>query len=361
MEKNNLKNNYNFLDNRIKALYDILQNKKIDALFLTSKTSQKYFADYLYENGFIIASKDKLIFITDKRFLIEIQSIDNRFEKIIYNDSILKFIFKEKLLNYKRIGIESNDISLKFFNEMKKYFSKVNFIDISMELKNYFSICDDEILKRFKKAVSISKMVYKNILNEIRENITESDIAAEILYLTKKLGADDVAFLPIVAFGENSAKPHSIPSNRKLKNNEVVLIDLGATYKGISCDFTRTIFFGQKVDKEFFKLNVLIKKILKNLFPKIQAKIKVKDLDLFVREELKKYNLEINFNHALGHGVGLEIHQAPRISKYSNELLSENMIIAIEPGIYFPDKFGIRIENDYLVTSEKTICLTNFK
>jgi len=84
MGKSNLKNYYNFLDNRIKALYDILQKKKVDALFLTSKASQKYFADFLFENGFIIASKEKLIFITDKRFLIEIQSIDNRFEKIIY-------------------------------------------------------------------------------------------------------------------------------------------------------------------------------------------------------------------------------------------------------------------------------------
>lgn len=360
MGKSNLKNYYHFLDNRIKALYNILQKKKVDALFLTSKTSQKYFADFLFENGFIIASKEKLIFITDKRFLIEIQSIDNRFEKIIYNDSILKFIYKEKLLNYKRIGIEGSDISLTFFNEMKEFFPKINFIDISSVLKNYFSLCDDEILKRFKKAVNISKMVYKNILKELKENIAEADIAAEILYLSKKIGADDIAFSPIVAFGENSAKPHSVPSNRRLKNNEVVLIDLGATYKGISCDFTRTIFFGQKVGNEFTKLKVLIEKINKNLLEKIKPNIKVKDLDLFVRENLKEYNLEKSFNHALGHGVGLDIHQSPRISKYSNEILKENIIIAIEPGIYFPDKFGIRIENDYLVTSEKIICLTNF-
>ncbi len=361
MEKYNIKNYYNFLDNRIKALYDILQKKNIDALFLTSKTSQKYFADFLYENGFIIASKEKLLFITDKRFLIELQSVDDRFEKIIYTDSILKFINKEKLFNYRKIGIEGDEINLKFFNEMKKYFPNVHFINVNAELKNYFSLCDNEILRRFQKAVNISKKVYKYILKELKENISEADIAAEILYLTKKFGADDIAFSPIVAFGENAAKPHAMPSKRKLKNNKTVLIDLGSTYKGISCDFTRTIFFGQKVDEEFFKLEVLIKDIMKKLLENIKPNTKVKDLDLFVREKFKENNLDKFFNHALGHGVGLEIHQSPRISKYSNEKLLENMIIAIEPGIYLPNRFGIRIENNYLVTSELTICLTNFR
>ena len=212
-------------------------------------------------------------------------------------------------------------------------------------------IKDEDEIEKTKKACEITDNCFKHLLEFIKEGMTEKEIALEIETYFKRNGADDVAFETIVASGENSSIPHWKPSDRKIKNADPILIDMGCKYKGYCSDMTRTIFMGCILE-EIKPVYDLVLKTQKRVLEEMRSNYNIKTISRIVDDTFKLSNYFLI--HSLGHGVGLDIHEMPFINQRNERFLKENMIVTNEPGIYLPGKYGIRIEDTVLVN--KTDC-----
>ncbi len=227
------------------------------------------------------------------------------------------------------------------------YFTKKlkGVVFVSEKIEELRSIKSKKEIKRVEKAIKISEKSLENVLNSIenKRKVKEIDVKkmleCEMLYG----GAEKSAFETIVLSGKNTSFPHGISGNKKIK--DILLIDFGAVFNGYNSDITRTYIL--KKDKRFVEVYNTVKNSKEAVEDYIKDGISVKDLDIFARKEMGKFSQY--FIHALGHGVGLDVHEIPTISKGSSFVLKKNMIITIEPGIYLKNKFGVRIEDMYLV------------
>jgi len=204
-----------------------------------------------------------------------------------------------------------------------------------------------EEIKHMKKSAEIARKGMKKARELIGSNLTEKEIATEIEYEMRKHGSEGYAFETIVASGNNSIHPHSKPSERKVKSDDLTIVDLGARWKNYCSDMSRT--FCPKPSEKQKKIMNLVKKAQKKALEKIEAGKKSKKLDEVARKVFRGEKLEKYYLHSTGHGLGLEIHEPPRISQNSEKTLKENMVITIEPGIYLENTGGCRYEDTVIV------------
>lgn len=350
---------FNYLTERISSLRNLLKTEKCDLLLITSQECIRYISDFSGSFGIVLISKNNLFLLSDGRYIEELKIIDERFEKIQIKINFLEFLNKNKLLEGKTIGFEADNVSTELYFNIKNKFSNLNFKNISSSILTILSKHDNESLRRTKKAISISKKVLKNIKQKLISGVSEKEIASEISFLHKIYGADKDAFEPIVAFGENSAKPHASPGNRKLKLNDIILIDLGCFYKGLCSDITRTYCFG-KPDTDFLRIKSIINSASEIAVKLLKNGEYVFDIDRASRSFIEDAGYGEFFTHSLGHGIGYKVHSFPIINEKNKNKLLNNFIVTIEPGIYIPGYGGIRIENNYLINKSETINLTNF-
>ena len=351
-------NQHTILLNRYKYATEILQTARVEVIFLTAPMYIQYFTDSQNIEGYLAISHSEIILFTDSRYIQESAKLPAFITFEVYENSIFNHLKNKKNFLKGRIGI-SGDIPFSLYQKLNSMSWKNKFIDVSQHLESLISINDELSISRAKKAISISKKVLLEVQTELHVGISEIEVAANITHKSRMNGANRDAFEPIVAFGKNSAMPHAVPTTKKLQNGDVVLIDLGCVYKNITSDFTRTFVFGLQNPKFVYVFNV-ISEIVAKVSDALRPGVYVRDLDVMAREILRLHNLEKNFTHALGHGVGFMVHQKPRISRYSDEILQEGHIITLEPGVYFPKLFGVRLENMYLIKEQSSINLTKF-
>lgn len=237
-----------------------------------------------------------------------------------------------------------------------KKIGNLQLIPTTKDLGFLFAQQDFFSIGETKKAIKITHKIFNEILNEIREGITEVELQSELRYKINRSIAGE-AFEPIVLFGKNTSFPHGQSSIKKLKKNEPVLIDFGVNVNGYNSDFTRTVFFG-KPSNYFLEKYELVRTALKIAIDNIKSDIQASIPASLIVGYFKKFGVDENFTHALGHGLGVYLHNYPRLSTTSQDKISKNMILAIEPALYFTNKFGIRIEQDILVTDSNAEILT---
>ncbi|MBR3628136.1 MAG: aminopeptidase P family protein, partial [Elusimicrobia bacterium] len=218
-------------------------------------------------------------------------------------------------------------------------------------------IKNKEEIKNIKKACEIVSEVFETVKKKIVPGMMEIDIHFKIEEEFAKRHVVQ-SFKTIVASGPNSANPHHISGNRKIQRNDIVLIDMGCIYNGYCSDLTRTFFIG-KEEKNKRKIWNIVKQAHDESLIKVKQNIKASDIDFFARNLIRQEGYGKNFIHTTGHGVGLDIHEAPSIGQKSKDILKEGMIITIEPGIYLDKKFGVRIEDTVLVTKNGYKVLTS--
>jgi len=211
-------------------------------------------------------------------------------------------------------------------------------------------------LKLMREALRLDLKAYHAIERWIKPGVTEFDLLHRLEAFIRKEGVV-FAFDPIIASGPNSAYPHARVTERKLCHKEPVLIDLGMDYKGYKSDLTR-MFFLDTMPTSYKEVLSVVSDAQHEAFKVIRPGVRARDVDAVVRNYLKKYDLAANFTHSLGHGVGMEVHEAPRLSLSSDAILQENMVCTVEPGVYFPGKYGIRLEEMVLVTKKGCEVLT---
>jgi Xaa-Pro aminopeptidase len=218
-------------------------------------------------------------------------------------------------------------------------------------------IKDETEIACIQKAAEISSQALTAVLGFIKPGVQERDIAIELEYQMGKRGAADASFSTIVASGINSAQPHAAPGSRKIQHGDVVMIDYGAVYCGYHSDETCTFVVGRGDDKQK-EVYTLVKEAHDRALQAVKAGVSCKDIDRVARECIEQANMGKYFSHGTGHGVGLDVHEAPRIAAQSENILEEGMVVTIEPGIYIPDLWGIRIEDMVVVHYDGVEVLT---
>ena len=346
---------------RINEFKKILNGKNTDLALFYNSDSSRFNPNMLYFSGYkgigalaIPKNKTPFLIVPEMEFEKAKKSIVKKIysmEKKKFFESICKIIKKNKLKT-KNIAIDKNNFTLNSYKYFRKQFKKLKTKDISLDCLKLRQIKTDKEIQSIKKSCYYADKIIQKAIKNFNSFKTESEIAAFLEYETKKLGLE-TSFNPIVASGSNGSMPHYEPSNIKIKKGFCV-IDFGVKYKGYCSDMTRTIYVGNPSKNEKETYNMLLG-IQENAINQIKNNKKCSELYDFVNKSLGKYKK--NFLHGLGHGVGVEIHELPNLTLNSKDGIRNNMVFTIEPGIYFPKRFGIRIE-DTVMFRDKAILLT---
>ena len=346
---------------RINEFKPILEKKRADIAVFYNSDSSKQNANMLYFSGYkgvgaLVVPKSKPAFLVAPQ--MEIERAGKSMVKKVYSmekkkffESICKIIKKSKIKS-RTIAIDKNNFTLNSYRHFRKQFKKAKTRDISFDCAKLREIKTEKEVQFLKKSCAFADKILQKAIRNFKSFKTESEAAAFLEYETKKIGLE-LSFNPIVASGSNGSMPHHEPANIKIKKGFCVM-DFGVKYRGYCSDITRTIYVGKISKKEKDIYNMLLS-IQKNSINQIKTSKKCSELYDFVNKSLGKY--QKNFTHGLGHGVGVEIHELPNLTLNSKDRIKNNMVFTIEPGVYFPKRFGIRIE-DTVLFKNKPIVLT---
>ena len=341
---------------KIKCLREKMKLLEIDGMIISNQINIEYITGVYAEGTLIINDKDN-IFITDARYIEDVNSTITISDEINVRDqaNISENEYISFFANCPRVGIEENYISYSKYQNLVRIYRLKEAVETNNLIEKMRTIKDDNEIAKIRRACEITDNCFTHLLEYIKVGMTERQIAFEIEKYFIENGANGLAFDTIVASGENSSKPHAVPTNRKIQSGDNITIDFGAKYKGYCSDMTRTIFVGSVSDEVRNLYNFILEGQLRAT-NKIKDGVDGKSVARGVQIEYNARNFELI--HALGHGVGLEVHELPYLSYRSSQILKENMVVTNEPGIYIPEKIGIRIEDTILVNKLESEVLT---
>lgn len=341
---------------KIKCLREKMKLLEIDGMIISNPINIEYITGVYAEGTLIINDKDN-IFITDARYIEDVNSTITISDEINVRDqaNIPENEYISFFANCPRVGIEENYISYSKYQNLVRIYRLKEAVETNNLIEKMRTIKDDNEIAKIRRACEITDNCFTHLLEYIKVGMTERQIAFEIEKYFIENGANGLAFDTIVASGENSSKPHAVPTNRKIQSDDNITIDFGAKYKGYCSDMTRTIFVGSVSDEVRNLYNFILEGQLRAT-NKIKDGVDGKSVARGVQIEYNARNFELI--HALGHGVGLEVHELPYLSYRSSYILKANMVVTNEPGIYIPEKIGIRIEDTILVNKLESEVLT---
>ncbi len=349
---------------RIKRIFSN-SNEEVDAFLIANNQHPNVDLNFFYVSGIIsgafegcyaIAKNNGKGYLLTSELEESIARKETKLEIRVFKTKEEKESqLKELLSDVNNLGINSDGLSYKQYQNIAKL-TKAKMIDISDAFSKARSIKDREEIRAISEACKISSQSFDAIKNFIKEGVTEKQIASKLSSLLFENGATNLAFPTIAAFAENSSRPHHLPTDRKLKKNEFVLMDFGAEFNRYASDITRTFVFGKASNKmkEIYK-TVLDAQL--QAIDMIKDGANGKDVDKLARSIIDK-KFKGRFIHSLGHEVGMSVHDGNRLSFQGDFILKENMVVTVEPGVYIPSVGGVRIEDTVLVTKNKAKRLT---
>jgi len=333
---------------------DNIYNSGVEAVLISSAHNLQYFTGFTGGEGYALIAPDKKILYVDGRYTVQARIQAKEFEIVEYSGNVFSEIEKNKFNSY---GFEDSYVSYATYNRMNDAVN-ARFVGVSDKLESLRCIKTSAETNNIQNAEQIGDNAFKHILGFIKEGVTEKELACEIEFYMRKKGAEKTSFDTIVAFGERAALPHAYPTDRKLKKGDFILMDFGCVYNGYCGDMTRTVCFGNATQRQKEIYNLVLKAQLDSL-EMIKSGISSKSVDAVARNIFKEAGYEKYFNHSLGHGTGLLIHELPNLSPRSEAVLCEGNVVTVEPGLYFENEFGVRIEDLVVVTNEGYYNLTN--
>ena len=273
------------------------------------------------------------------------------------NEEAIDFLIKilQEFNKLKILGFENEYMTVSTYLKLTQKLKSIEFKGVTKILNSTREVKTPKEIEYLEKAAQIADIGIKTALENIEKGKMEIEIAGEVEYNMRKAGSEKAPFDTIIASGPNSALPHATASERKIQKGDLIIVDIGATYKGYCSDMTRTICFDKPSQKQLEIFNLVLK--AHQEAKKIaRAGIEVKEVDAVAREMIKQAGYE--FIHSLGHGVGLDVHESPVLSFKSKNKLVEGSVVTIEPGVYIPGFGGVRIEDMYHILKDKVMNLT---
>jgi len=331
---------------RILEVQELIKRMDIDAFMFTSQPNVFYLSRFHSTHAYAILTPSEKYFLTDARYFERAKAQLTDWEVYLIKGNPFKAIknfLKEKGLKY--VGFEEDKVSCTFRRKLKA--KHVKWVGFSNFLRGIRVIKTNEEIKIMKEGVKKSDEIYNELLNFVKPGMTELQIRGFIVSKIFEKNGEGESFPAIVASGEHSAIPHWETSRKKIRENAPLLIDMGLLWEGYCTDFTRTIYIG-KPSEEFKKVYDIVKEAHLRAIEKAKVGNTIGDVDKAARDYIEKKGYGQFFTHSTGHGVGVEIHEFPRVYYKGDDAkipIEEGMVFTIEPGIYLPGKFGVRLEN----------------
>lgn len=350
------------MNSRLKSIQLQLKLRALDGLLVSCPANISYLTQSLSRDAYLLVSPQENIYFTDSRYTEEAKIFlkgNARLKEC--NGQVFKHIAGSiHKLGLKRVGIEERYLPCAEFAKIKEY-SKGSFDLIPTHgiVEDKRQVKDAREIAKLKKATQITALALEHIKQFIVPGVKEIEIAAQLECFIRYQGARGSAFDIIVASGPNSSQPHHLSGERKLKENDPVLIDFGVDYQGYKSDLTRVLFLG-KIKVLLREIYGIVLKAQSLAIKRVAPGAEMAEIDRVAREYIAKKGYGKYFTHNLGHGFGLEVHEDPRISRNEASGLKPGMVFTVEPGIYLPGRFGVRIEDMVLVTRKGCEVLSGF-
>lgn len=333
--------------------------KNVDGMLIISETNRRYFTSFASSDGILLVTKNGSVFLTDSRYIEEAQ----RVVKCCEVEELKKV--SEQLpelcrgFGVKTLMVESDRLTVSQLRVYRKVLKGVLLTTVGTDklIDSLREVKSKEELDSIVKAQRIAEKAFEHILGFIREGVTEKEIALELDYFMLRNGADAISFETIAISGANTSKPHGVPTDKKVCNGEFITMDFGAVVNGYHSDMTRTVALGDVSDEQLEVYNTVLE-AKSRVLAILKAGVKCSDADRAAREYITEKGYGDCFRHSTGHGVGLEIHEKPNLSPKSEQILQVGNIVTVEPGIYIPGKFGVRIEDLAVITENSCENLT---
>jgi Xaa-Pro aminopeptidase len=338
------------MHNRLRAIHSKLDELNLDAILVTSEPNITYLSNFKGEDSYILIDKNKEIYLADFRNYEEARASLNKFTVTQITDSFFKTIQQlVKKLHIKHLGFESKNLDYATFAYLKKCLPK------SCKLIPTFDLIEDmrqiktpQEINLIKKAINITKDALLFARQIIKPAMNENNLVRQIEHFIENKGARGYSFNPIAASGKRSAYPHASRTDKKIGTNTALTLDIGVTFKGYCSDLTRVFFLG-KIPRELLNIYAVVREAQARAISKIKPGISAAQIDHEARTTIAKKGFGRFFQHSCGHGIGLEVHEKPSINKKNEQYLVPGMVFTVEPAIYLPSKFGVRIEDIVLV------------
>jgi len=343
---------------RQKNLGAVLERCKVDALVVTHLPNVRYLCGFTGSAGVLLAVP-RPVFFTDGRYAGQASTQVQGARIAITKGAMLAAVAATCLrLKLKRVAIESERLTVAQLDTFEKALGKsVKVLRLSGAVEQLRVLKDADEIELLRAAVELSSRLFRPLLRALRPGTAESAVAAKLEYLARKAGAGGMSFETIIASAERSALPHGVASAAKLPSTGFVVLDYGVVREGYCSDMTRTVHLANASAEDRALYTAVLEAQLAAIST-VRPGVTAEEVDRAARRELKRAKLDRFFTHSTGHGVGLEIHESPRLAAGSEVMLQPGMVITIEPGVYLPGKYGVRIEDMLLVTERGYEVLT---
>jgi len=342
---------------RLKKLRIELNRLGLGSLLVSNETNVRYLSGFMGGDSLIVITPDSQFFLTDSRYTEEARDTVGGFTIVEVTastyDTIGKIVKKNRI---KRIGFDSMNLPYEVARHLASYIRPAKLISTKNIIENLRAVKDPDEIAAIKRSVNLTKDVIKKACGKIRPGITERAISDFVECEFIKRGAR-IAFETIVASGRNCSKPHARATEKRIAKNDVVMLDIGCKLDLYNSDMTRIFLIG-KVKNKIKEIYGIVRAAQSAAIEKIRPGAKISEIDLAGRGHIAKKGYGKFFGHSLGHGVGMDVHEEPGISKRNNNILKPGMVFTLEPAIYLPKFGGVRIEDMVLVTDKGCEVLT---
>lgn len=342
---------------RVGAVRSKLAETGLDALVVTKEENKYYLSMFPSTSYELVITRDDAFILTDFRYAEAAEDLAPVFRAVITEPgySIREFLNE---CGAEKLGLEFKDVNVDYYNLMQEALpDRAVLVSYDGMIEKIRSVKDKMELAYIAMAEKIGDQAFSYILGQIKPGVSEKEIALKLELKMRELGAEKLSFDTIVVSGERSSLPHGMPSDKLIEKGDLVTMDFGCKFMGYCSDMTRTIAVGS-VSPDQKKIYDIVLRAQKETCQAIKAGVRAADVDAVARSIIEAEGYGRYFGHGLGHGVGLEIHEAPTANPRSREVLEQGMLVTIEPGIYLPKKFGVRIEDLSIVTENGIINLT---
>lgn len=345
-----------YQESRLRSVQEAMKKKRADAFFISSMKNVRYLTGFTGSSAFVVVMKDKGMFFTDFRYTEQSQAEVKGYEigsEKGKRAALLRRVVKAS--GARRLGFETS-LSYAFYSALKGL--PVALEPLTDVVENLRKAKDETEMGFIRMAVQRAEAAFLKVKPRIRAGAKEKEIALRLEEQLKKEGCRHAAFDIIVASGANASKPHAQPTDKKIQKGDLVIIDWGGEAEGYYSDMTRTLLMAGNDLQKKIKIYGIVNRARQKAVSLVGAGVRTQDIDRAARDTIKEAGYGEFFGHGTGHGVGLDVHEAPRVSLAAGDRISDGFVITIEPGIYVPGTGGVRIEDMVTLAGQKGILLT---
>lgn len=334
------------MSHRLTQVRRRVKDFEADALLLSALSNIRWACGFTGSNGLLLVGRRDAVFVTDGRYTEQARQEVEGADVVIAEDGLITRLEElDYLEDLDRVVFQSDDVTVARQTQLEDRLPDIRWEGEAGVLTKNVGSKEASEVDRIRRAQQITESVFEDILDVLEPGITEREVAAEITYRHLQRGAEAMAFDPIVASGPNGARPHARPTDRTLREGEFVVLDMGCFRDGYASDMTRTVSIGQPPERARRGYEV-VRSAQERALEAAQAGLTGKELDAVAREIIEDAGMGDAFSHGLGHGIGLDVHEWPRVSRTAEDELPEGACVTIEPGVYVPEEeYGVRIED----------------